>query len=179
VIMGALLSFGIQPGLGLLTTSSDIAYAFMASLVVANVLMLVIGIFMVKLTARVLLVPNRYLGPGVIVLCIVGAYAASYDLFGVWVMLGTGLLGYIMIKIAIPIGPLALGMVLGPIAEKGFGQSVQMAASEDGVIQFFLFRPISLVLIALCLLAVVTAFYVERKNRTLAASRPKSAEEQD
>lgn len=170
VIMGALLSFGIQPGLGLLTTSSDVAYAFMASLVVANILMLIIGIFMVKATARVLLVPNRYLGPGVIVLCIVGAYAASYDLFGIWVMMGTGLLGFIMLKLKIPIGPMALGMVLGPIAEKGFGQSMQMAAASENILYFFFSRPISLILVTMCLLAAATAIYVEGKNRTLAAS---------
>ncbi len=165
VIMGALMSFGIQPGMGLLTNSSDVAYAFMASLVVANILLLGIGIYMVKLTARVLLIPNAYLGPGVIVLCIVGAYAAAYDMYGVWVMFGTGILGFIMLKLKIPIGPMALGMVLGPIAEKGLGQSLQMAGSEASLLQFALSRPISLILFVLCVLTLFAAIYVERKTR--------------
>ena len=165
VIMGALMSFGIQPGMGLLSNSSDIAYAFMASLVVSNILLLGIGIYMVKLTARVLLIPSNYLGPGVIALCIVGAYAATYDIYGVWVMFGTGLMGYIMLRVGMPIGPLALGLVLGPIAEKGLAQSLQMAQSEPNILSFLLSRPISLVLMALCIAALFAALYVEKKTR--------------
>lgn len=165
VIMGALMSFGIQPGMGLLTNSADIAYAFMASLIVANILLLGIGIYMVKLTARVLLIPNAYLGPSVIALCIVGAYAASYDIYGVWVMFVTGVLGFAMLKLKIPIGPMALGLVLGPIAEKGLGQSLQMAQSETNLMQFAMSRPISLGLFALCVFTLFGAIYVERKTR--------------
>lgn len=165
VIMGALMSFGIQPGMGLLTNSADVAYSFMASLVVANILLLLIGIYMVKLTARVLLIPNAYLGPCVIALCIVGAYAAAYDLYGVWVMFGTGVLGYLMLKLNIPIGPMALGMVLGPIAEKGLGQSLQMAESESSLLAFLGSRPISIALLALCAATLIAAVFVERKTR--------------
>ncbi len=165
VIMGALMSFGIQPGMGLLTNSSDIAYAFMASLVVSNFLLLGIGYYMVKLTARVLLIPSNYLGPAVIALCIVGAYAATYDIYGVWVMFGTGLLGYVMVRVGIPIGPLALGLVLGPIAEKGLAQSLQMAESESSLLSFTLSRPISVALIFLCIAALFAALYVEKKTR--------------
>jgi len=165
VIMGALMSFGIQPGMGLLSNSSDIAYAFMASLIVANILLLGIGIYMVKLTARVLLIPNAYLGPSVIALCIVGAYAASYDIYGVWVMFGMGVLGFSMLKLKIPIGPMALGLVLGPIAEKGLGQSLQMAESETSLIHFVMSRPISLGLFALCIFTLFGAIYVDRKTR--------------
>tara|TARA_B100000586_G_C19878907_1_gene330016 strand:+ start:20 stop:592 length:573 start_codon:yes stop_codon:yes gene_type:complete len=165
VIMGALMSFGIQPGMGLLTNSADIAYAFMASLVVSNFLLLGIGYYMVKLTARVLLIPSNYLGPGIIALCIVGAYAATYDIYGVWVMFGMGLFGYIMLRVGIPIGPLALGLVLGPIAEKGLAQSLQMAESETSLLSFVLSRPISLMLIVLCIVALFAALYVEKKTR--------------
>jgi putative tricarboxylic transport membrane protein len=176
VIMGALMSFGIQPGMGLLSNSSDIAYAFMASLVVSNFLLLGIGFYMVKLTARVLLIPSNYLGPGVIALCIVGAYAATYDIYGVWVMFGTGLLGYIMLRVGIPIGPLALGLVLGPIAEKGLAQSLQMAESETSLLSFILSRPISLVLIVLCIGALFAALFVEKKTR-LAETRRKELQD--
>jgi putative tricarboxylic transport membrane protein len=165
VIMGALMSFGIQPGMGLLTNSSDIAYAFMASLIVSNFLLLGIGFYMVKLTTRVLLIPSNYLGPGVIALCIVGAYAATYSVYGVWVMFGMGLVGYLMLKVGIPIGPLALGLVLGPIAEKGLAQSLQMAESESSLLSFILTRPISMALIVFCLVALFAALYVEKKTQ--------------
>jgi len=179
VIMGALMSFGIQPGMGLLTNSGDIAYAFMASLIVANLLLLAIGLYMVKLTARVLLIPNAYLGPCVIALCIVGAYAASYDIYGVWVMFGVGLLGYVMLRLSIPIGPMALGMVLGPIAEKGLGQSLQMAQSEASLMSFISGRPIALLLFALCLFTLCAAMYVERKTRQAEAFARQASKEEE
>jgi putative tricarboxylic transport membrane protein len=165
VIMGALMSFGIQPGMGLLTNSADVAYAFMASLVVANIVLFFIGIYMVKLTAKVLLIPNTFLGPSVIVLCIVGAYAASYDIQGVWIMFATGILGYIMIKLKVPIGPMALGMVLGPIAEKGLLQSIQLSQTESGLLAYFFSRPITIALIVLCVLTMLAALYVEKKTK--------------
>ena len=165
VIMGALMSFGIQPGMGLLTNSADVAYAFMASLVVANIILFFVGLYMVKLTAKVLLIPNTFLGPAVIVLCIVGAYAASYDIQGVWIMFATGILGYIMIKLKIPIGPMALGMVLGPIAEKGLLQSIQLSQTESGLLAYFFKRPITITLIILCILTMFAALYVEKKTR--------------
>jgi putative tricarboxylic transport membrane protein len=165
VIMGALMSFGIQPGMGLLTNSADIAYSFMASLVVANIILLFVGIYMIKMTAKVLLIPNTYLGPSVIVLCIVGAYAASFDMQGIWIMFGTGIIGYIMIKLKIPIGPMALGMVLGPIAEKGLYQSIQLSKTESGLAMYFFTRPITVVLIIFCILTMFAAIYVEKKTK--------------
>ena len=134
-----------------------------------NIILLIIGIYMIKLTARVLLIPNNYLGPAVIVLCIVGAYAAAHDVHGIWIMFGTGILGYVMTRLRIPIGPMALGMVLGPIAEKGLGQSLQMSQTGSGIMMFFLSRPITLTLMILCLLTLLAAAYVEKKTRQTAA----------
>jgi putative tricarboxylic transport membrane protein len=149
----------------------------MASLVVSNFLLLGIGYYMVKLTARVLLIPSNYLGPAVIALCIVGAYAATYDIYGVWVMFGTGLLGYVMLRVGIPIGPLALGLVLGPIAEKGLAQSLQMAESESSLLSFILSRPISVALILLCAVALFAALYVEKKTRQAEGRKEEIASE--
>lgn len=171
VIMGALLSFGIQPGINLVDTSGDIAFAFIASLVVANVLMLVIGMMMIPLTAQVLHVPNRFLGPGIMVLCIVGAYAAAFDLYGVWVAFASGLLGYLLIKFDVPVGPLALGVVLGPLAETGLSQSQQIGRGYGGVIPYMASQPISLLLAGfLAVAGGVAAFRFFGRSRS--ASEP-------
>ncbi|WP_340107238.1 tripartite tricarboxylate transporter permease [Pikeienuella sp. HZG-20] len=165
IILGALLAFGIQPGVGLLRDSGDVAYAFMASLIVANVLMLFVGAVMIRATVRVLLVPSSFISPTIIVFCVIGAYAASYGLYSVVVMAGAGFLAYLLSKADIPLGPMGLGLVLGPIAEQGFGLSLMIGRSADNLLDVFVFRPISIVLILLCAATVVTAFILERREK--------------
>lgn len=164
VIMGALLAFGIQPGVGLLRQSGDVAFSFMASLVVANLLMLVIGAIMIRMTVKVLLVPSAYIGPTIIVFCVIGAYAASFDIYSVVVMFGTGFLAYLLSKAGLPLGPMGLGLVLGPVAEQGLGLSLMMARATNSILDVLVFRPISLVLIALCIIAVASSAYIQKKE---------------
>lgn len=167
VILGALLAFGIQPGIGLLRESGDVAYAFMASLVVANVLMFAVGIVMIRATVRVLLVPSSFIAPTIIVFCVIGAYSAAYDLYAVAVMAGTGFLAYLLSKANVPLGPMGLGLVLGPVAEQGLGLSLMLARAERSYLDVLVFRPICLVLIGLCVAAVITAIVLDRKERAL------------
>lgn len=167
VILGALLAFGIQPGIGLLRQSGDVAFAFMASLIVANLLMLVIGAIMIRGTVKVLLVPSAYIGPTIIVFCCIGAYSASYDVYSIAVMAGTGTLAYLCSKAGLPLGPMGLGLVLGPVAEQGLGLSLMMARAKNSVLDVLVFRPISLGLIAFCLLAVASSVFLQRKEQDL------------
>lgn len=164
VILGALLAFGIQPGIGLLRQSGEVAFAFMASLVVTNLLMFVIGVMMIRITVKVLLVPSAYIGPTIIVFCVIGAYAASFDIYSVVIMFGTGVLAYLLSKIGLPLGPMGLGLVLGPVAEQGLGLSLMMARATSSIFDVLVFRPISLVLIALCVLAVISSAFIHKKE---------------
>jgi putative tricarboxylic transport membrane protein len=176
VILGALLAFGIQPGIGLLRQSGDVAFAFMASLVIANLLMLIVGAIMIRGTVRVLLVPSAYIGPTIIVFCTIGAYAASYDIYSVAVMAGTGILAYLLSKAGMPLGPMGLGLVLGPVAEQGLGLSLMMARATNSVAEVLVFRPISLFLIGLCILALVSSVFMHRKEAELMKQAKASAD---
>ena len=165
VILGALLSFGIQPGLGMIQSSGDVAFAFIASLVLANLLMLGIGAMMVPVMSLALRVPPQHLSVGILALCVVGAYAASFTLYGVWIALGLGALGYVMVRADIPIGPLALGLVLGPLAETGLAQSIQIGQGHGGVLPYMAKQPISLALITSIVLSVGLAVRKGRRRR--------------
>jgi putative tricarboxylic transport membrane protein len=167
VIMGGLLAFGIQPGLGLLRESGDVAYAFMASLIVANIIMLFVGIVIIRATVRILLVPVAYVAPTIIVFCVIGAYSASYSIYSVAVMAGVGILAFLLSKAELPLGPMGLGLVLGPIAEEGMGRALQLMEAQKNIFEVFLFRPLCAVIILLCIFAVVSSIILARKEKEI------------
>ena len=109
---------------------------------------LILNLPLVGLWARISLIPYKYLGPGILAICVVGAYSPRNTMFDVWVALGAGLLGYIMRKKQWPIVPLLLGFILGPMLEVALRQSLNMGGP-----MIFFNHPISF---ALLLLALVT-----------------------
>ena len=100
--------------------------------------------------------PKPIILPIIFVLCVVGSYAISQRLFDVWVMLGFGVLGYVLRRNDYPVAPLVLGMVLGDLMEKGFRRGLVLS---DGSLTPFFTRPISAVLwitIAIVMVAQVS-----------------------
>ena len=157
IIFGALLMQGIQPGPELFSKNGDITYAFMTSFFVCNILMAVLGIlagkYIFKLVSRI---PARCLIPGILLLTVMGSYAIRNNGMDVILMFVSGLLGYYLKELEFDAGPIVLGLILGPIAERGFVQGLMMggAVSTDYPWLIFFMRPICLVLIVLCLLSI-------------------------
>lgn len=166
VIMGGLLAHGIQPGPQLLSESDDIAYTFIMGLLVANVLMAGVGYFLIKGTARVLTVPRQVIIPTVITLSVIGAFAIRGQMFDVKVMAIAGVIGFLLYKLGVDPGPIALGIILGPIAEQNLGVSLMLAQTQPSVWHVLVFRPISIVLIILCILAILTPLLVEWRKKS-------------
>jgi putative tricarboxylic transport membrane protein len=116
----------------------------------------------------VLTVPKSIIVPIIFVLCVVGAYAISSRLFDVWVMLGFGVLGYLLRRAAFPIAPLVLGLVLGDLMEKGLRRGLVLS---DGDLTPFFTRPISAVL--WITIAIVIALRFPPVRRLLARMLPR------
>lgn len=178
VMMGGLLAHGMQPGSQLLQESGDVAYTLIMSLFVANLLMLVVGYFLIKVTARVLLISKTVIVPTVIVLAAIGSLAIRGQLFDMEVMLFMGILGYLVAKVDIDPGPIALGVILGPIAERNLGVSLLLAETQPSAWHVFVFRPISAILIVLCIIAVLTPLILEWKNKSTRVINPPSIKEE-
>lgn len=156
VMMGGLLAHGITPGSKLLVESGDIAYTFIASLVVSNLIMLVVGYFMLKGVANVIRIPNHFIVPTIFILAIIGSYAFRNSMVDVYIMFACGLLAYLLSKAGVSPGPIALGLVLGPIAEEALGVSLVLAEAKQSITQVLFLRPISMVLILLSVLSVMS-----------------------
>lgn len=157
IIFGALLMQGITPGPELFSKNGDITYAFMLSFFFCNILMAVLGIFAGKFIFQIVTkTPSRYMIPAIMLLTVVGSYAIRNNAADVLIMFGSGLLGYCLKELEFDPGPIVLGLILGPIAERGFVQGIIMggAVSQSAPWLIFLTRPICIVLAACCVLSL-------------------------
>jgi putative tricarboxylic transport membrane protein len=139
----------------------DFVWGLIASLYIANVLLLILNIGFIPAFVRALRVPYTILMALIVVFCVTGAYAQSNKLWDVGQMLVFGVLGYLMRKLGYSPAALVLALVLGPPAERALRQS--LIISDAGVLIFFL-RPIAAVLTVAALAAV--AVPVTRALRT-------------
>lgn len=148
VILGALLVHGLVPGPQLFRENAEVTYGFMLAMLVTSGLMLLLGRFGARAFVNVLKMPTQLLAPMIFILATVGVFAIHNSMFEVWLMLGFGILGYVMEKLDIPTAPAVLAVILGPIAEENLRRALLI--SNDGFLGIFQ-GPISLILIALIL----------------------------
>lgn len=166
VLLGAFLLFGIQPGPLLMQEQADLVWGLMASFYIGNVLLLVLNLPLAPVFALMLRLRYAFVYPIILLMSLVGAYAVENQMWGVWLALGFGLLGYFMKRYDYPVAPVILGLVLGGLMEKSFVQSSAMGGGGVGI---FLQRPIALLLFALAL-AVMLGPYLVKGARNLGRS---------
>lgn len=166
ILLGALIVHGLLPGRTLFTTHANITYTVILGFIFANLVMGVFGMLIARRMAAVATVPQTILVPIILMLSIVGAYSMGNNIFDVWTMLIFGLFGYAMRKAGFSPAPLILGLILGPIAETGFRQS--MVLSGGDVLPYLLRSTISLVLAALVVISIISAVRMEWTRLRLA-----------
>lgn len=162
VIIGALMIQGLRPGPLLFRDNLDIVYAIFMGFFLANVFMGIFGLMGAGLLAKIVTMSKRVLMPIVMVLAVVGSFAINNSIFDIGVMMVLGVIGYLMQKIDIPMGPIVLALILGPMAESNFRRALIMSR---GSFTIFLTRPISLALIAFSLISLVGAFLRQNKSK--------------
>ena len=152
VLLGALLIQGLTPGPKLFAEEPDLMYAIFIGLFLINILMMFIGLVAIRFAARLIMVPTAVIVPTVMLLSFVGIYSVSNSFFNVGVLLGAGILGYVVRKLGYSIAPLSIGFVLGPILENSLRQSLTIA---DGSVLEFFNTPIGLTIYAALVLTIL------------------------
>ena len=147
LLIGALTVHGLQPGPGLFQANTDLVYGLFIGLVLAYVVILIAGLAATRIWGQVLRVPRNILWPLVLVLCMLGSFSLRGNTFDVLVMAVFGVIGYLMMKANVPIIPLVVGAVIGPIAESSLRRAMIV---HDGSFAW-LGRPIPMVLLVLTL----------------------------
>lgn len=143
IAIGVLFMKGLNPGPQLFVENPTMLTAVILTFGLANLLLIPVGYFAIKGARHVLSVPRGLIVPTILVFCVVGSFAINNTMFDVGVMLAAGLVAYLMESNRFPIAPVILGLVLGPILERNFIMSMQIA---DGNLLGFFGRPVSAVL---------------------------------
>ena len=152
VLLGALLIQGLTPGPRLFSEEPALMYSIFIGLFIINILMMFIGLIAIRFAARLIMVPTSVIVPTVMLLSFVGIYSVSNSFFNVGVLLGAGILGYVVRKLGYSIAPLSIGFVLGPILEDSLRQSLTIA---DGSVLEFFSSPIALTIYAALALTIL------------------------
>ncbi len=155
IVIGILFMKGLRPGPMIFEQQPALVYAVYLSFIIANILMVPFGYLTIKVSSTMLKVPRNILMPTILMFCIVGSFAINNSLFDVGLMLAMGILGYFFENNGIPVAPIVLGMVLGPIVEQNF--MVSMIKTQWDLTQFFT-RPTAAILGVMTILTWMAPF---------------------
>ncbi|MDX6749827.1 tripartite tricarboxylate transporter permease [Geminicoccaceae bacterium 1502E] len=153
IAIGVLYMKGLNPGPRLFVEQAPMLYAVFACFLVANLLLIPLGLLAIRAARRLLAVPRPQLVAAVLVFSIVGSFAINNSVFGVAVMLAMGLLAFLLESARFPVAPIILGIVLGPLVEQNFMTSMTIA---DGSLPGFFARPVAGVLGVVTILVWLT-----------------------
>ena len=134
VMIGALSLYNITPGPLLFQEQPNIVWGLIASLFVANVMLIILNVPMVRVFTRILSVPNWALVPGIAIITAIGVYAVHATTFDLFLMVAIGILGYILRKLDFPLSPLLLGFILGGLMEQNLRRALSISNGELGIL---------------------------------------------
>lgn len=152
LLLGAFIIHGLQPGPLMMSQNPGIFWGIIASMYVGNIMLLVLNMPLIGMWVQVLKAPYKILFPLILMFCIVGVFASGNAVFDVFVMIATGVLGYLMRKFGYEAAPLVLAFVLGPMLENNLRKGLILS---EGNFDIFVTRPISLACLAVAALLLV------------------------
>jgi putative tricarboxylic transport membrane protein len=152
IAIGVLYMKGLNPGPTLFTEKAPTMYALYIIFIIANILMIPLGIIMIRLATHIVGVPRNLIMPIILVLCCVGSFATGNNLFLVTTVAIFGCLGFVMEKYGYPVAALVLGIVMGTMVEQSFVTSL---IKSDGSLLPFFSRPVAAFLAGITIILLV------------------------
>jgi putative tricarboxylic transport membrane protein len=157
IILGALLVQGIKIGPTLFSAEASVVYTFIWGLIIATLLMLPAGLLLGRYAySSVVAIPKAMLAPTVALLTVIGSFAIHSNVHDAQLMVGLGLIAWVLARHGFAPSPIVLGLVLGQIAEQGFVQTYLIGNATGRTLEMFFGRPIS---IGIILAAAITLLY--------------------
>jgi len=164
VMIAALMVHGVAPGPLLISQQPELFWGFIASMYVGNVVLLILNLPLVGIFVNLLRIPYPLLYPAILIFCVLGVYAVNGSVVDVGIMTAMGALGYGLRKFDFETAPVVLGLVLAPMMEMSFRQSLSMSSGSYAI---FVTRPIALVLLtvgAALLLSSMITFVMKKAD---------------
>ncbi len=169
VLIAAMFIHGIRPGPMLMVENAPFLFQVVGMLVLATVAITIYGLALTRPLLRVMMVPRERLMPVVYVLCVIGAFAITQRMFDVYVMLGFGVVGFVLREMRYPMAPLVMGIILGDLLDVNLRRGL---AISDGDPAPFFTRPISALLCFLIVLSIVLSIAPIRRRISALVTRP-------
>jgi putative tricarboxylic transport membrane protein len=161
LLLSAMMIHGVTPGPLLIQQRPDVFWGTIASMYIGNLMLLALNLPLVSVFVNVLRTPKNLLMSCILVLCIVGAYAVNNSVLDLWVMLISGMAGYVLRKLKFSVAPLILALVIGPMMEDSLRQSLMLS---QGDLSIFYTHPLARTLFILAAL-ILMGPYIFRKVR--------------
>jgi putative tricarboxylic transport membrane protein len=145
ILMGGLMIHGVEPGPRLIIEHPDVFYGVVGSMYLGNIMLLVINLPLIGIWVKLLKLRYSLLFPLILFFCLIGAYTTGNTVYDIYVMMFFGVVGYLMKKFEYEPAPLVLALVISPIMERAFRQSLIISSGSPLI---FVTRPISAVFVA-------------------------------
>jgi putative tricarboxylic transport membrane protein len=169
LLLAALMIHGVLPGPQLINRNPELFWGTIASMHIGNAMLLVLNLPLVGLWVYLLRVPYNYLFPLVLLFCVLGAYTVGNSAFDLVVMIGFGVLGFVMRIVGFEPAPLILAYILGPLFEENLRRALVVS---DGSFAVFLERPIALTLLLIAVVVPLLSVIVPQFRRVATIVKP-------
>jgi len=163
VMMGALIMHGLPVGPALFTDHAALTYSIIIGLFIVNLFMLIQAKYYIKVFSKVRRINRKLFVSLLLLFCVIGAFSVNSSIFDVYVMLAFGLMGYVFTKFDIPLAPIILALVLGPLAETSLRRALIISR---GSYLIFVTKPLSLVFILISVASLVMSLSKQNKKYT-------------
>ncbi|MCF0237651.1 MAG: tripartite tricarboxylate transporter permease [Sphaerochaetaceae bacterium] len=158
VLLGGLMAWGLTPGPLLFQQEPDFVWGLIGSMYIGNIVCLALGLLAIPYILKILKIPNNIISPIIAVVCVVGSYACTNNMFDVWVMLIGGVVGYFLNRKGIPAAPLVLSFVLAPIFEQNTRRALEISRCD---LTTFITHPISCVFLCCAVIMLMAPTFMK------------------
>ncbi|MGN6460585.1 MAG: tripartite tricarboxylate transporter permease [Pseudolabrys sp.] len=162
MMLAGFQQYGLNPGPLLFAERPDLVWGLIASLFIANGMLLVLNLPLVGLWVRLLAIPQPWLYAGILVFATMGTIAAKPSVVELTMLVIFGVMGFLMRRFDFPVAPVVVGLILGPVAESQLRRALQISLGDPMVL---LQSPMSATLLGLALLALLAPFILRGMNR--------------
>lgn len=152
VILGALISYGIEPGPQLFRENPDVFWSVIVSMYIGNVILLILNLPLIPYIAKLLTLPRQVLVPLILFFSLIGVYLVSFNTFDIQMMVAFAAAAIVLRLFGFPMAPMILAFILGDLMEDNLRRAL---ALYDGSISFLWERPLTLAILLLTLMIVV------------------------
>ncbi|MBZ7925751.1 tripartite tricarboxylate transporter permease [Ensifer adhaerens] len=162
IMLAGFQQYGLQPGPLLFATNPQLVWGLIASLLIANFMLLVLNLPLIGLWVKLLTIPKPWLYAGILLFATLGTIGANPSVYELGMLLAFGLLGFAMRIFGYPIAPVVVGLILGPLAEQQLRRALAISQGDFSVL---FTSPIAAVLLAIAAAALIVPLILRARGR--------------